>query len=106
MMNIPSFHGREGIGYLSSGGLMKWPLYLALSVFPLSWFTTQECTCSTENDADGDEWTVCDGDCDDADAAVFPGAAEQCNSKDDDCNGKIDEVCWDTALWDDGVWAP
>ena len=30
-------------------------------------------------------------DCDDADAAVFPGAAELCNGVDDDCEGGIDE---------------
>jgi hypothetical protein len=31
-----------------------------------------------------------DGDCDDGDAAVFPGAAETCNGKDDDCSGTAD----------------
>jgi hypothetical protein len=30
-------------------------------------------------------------DCDDSDAAVFPGAEEQCNGVDDDCDGEIDE---------------
>ena len=32
-----------------------------------------------------------DRDCDDADAAVFPGADEVCNDIDDDCDGGIDE---------------
>ena len=31
------------------------------------------------------------GDCDDADAMVYPGAMEQCNEADDDCDGDIDE---------------
>ncbi|MFM9056211.1 MAG: MopE-related protein, partial [Bacteroidota bacterium] len=31
------------------------------------------------------------GDCDDADAAVNPGATEVCNDKDDDCDGSVDE---------------
>lgn len=31
------------------------------------------------------------GDCDDADPAVLPGAAELCNERDDDCDGTIDE---------------
>ena len=32
------------------------------------------------------------GDCDDANAQVFPNAQEQCNGKDDDCDTKIDEA--------------
>ncbi len=31
-----------------------------------------------------------DGDCDDADPAVHPGAAEVCNERDDDCDGTAD----------------
>ena len=46
-------------------------------------------------DADGDGYlsvSVCGGtDCDDSLAAVHPGAAEQCNDRDDDCDGSIDE---------------
>ena len=41
-------------------------------------------------DADGDGWTVEEGDCDDADPAVHPGATETCNGKDDDCDGEAD----------------
>jgi hypothetical protein len=33
------------------------------------------------------------GDCDDTDATVNPGVAEQCNGIDDDCDGQIDEGC-------------
>ncbi len=48
-------------------------------------------------DLDGDGYTTpdsCEGskdDCDDADAAINPGASEACNGVDDDCDGAIDE---------------
>ncbi len=45
-------------------------------------------------DADGDGYNDvnCGGDdCDDADAAVNPGADEYCNGIDDDCDGTVDE---------------
>jgi Putative metal-binding motif len=51
-------------------------------------------------DADGDGWVaaanqcVPGGDCDDANPAVNPGAAEVCdNGIDDNCNGETDEGC-------------
>ncbi len=48
-------------------------------------------------DADGDGYRWCD-ECDDANAAVHPGAAEICgNGIDDNCNGQIDEGCAGTS---------
>ena len=44
-----------------------------------------------EIDADQDGWGLCEGDCDDTDPNVHPGAEEVCNGKDDNCNGFIDE---------------
>jgi hypothetical protein len=41
-------------------------------------------------DEDGDGIAAMD-DCDDDNALVFPGAPEQCNALDDDCNGLVDE---------------
>lgn len=43
---------------------------------------------TTDDDLDG--YSNLDGDCDDEDAAVYPGAIEVCNDKDDDCNGMVD----------------
>ncbi len=42
----------------------------------------------TDDDKDGVKAGV---DCDDHDPAIHPGAAEICNGKDDNCDGKIDE---------------
>ncbi len=45
-------------------------------------------------------------DCDDADAAVFPGTVDACNGADDDCDGSTDEdatfVTWYADVDDDG----
>jgi len=40
-------------------------------------------------DDDGDGFDECGGDCDDGDAAAYPGAAEVCNGLDDDCDGNV-----------------
>lgn len=47
-------------------------------------------------DADGDGVCVADGDCNDSDATVYPGAVEICgDGKDNDCDGVIDDGCAD-----------
>lgn len=42
-----------------------------------------------------------DGDCDENSEKVFPGAAEICNGKDDNCNGQVDENAPAVMLWPD-----
>ncbi len=49
-------------------------------------------------DDDGDGWNEVQGDCDDGDADIHPGATEQPNGVDDDCDGVIDN---DTDNYDD-----
>ena len=46
-------------------------------------------TSGEDNDHDG--YTVAEGDCDDHEAGVHPGATENANGVDDDCDGEIDE---------------
>ncbi len=41
-------------------------------------------------DIDNDGYSPAQGDCDDQDYTVHPGAEETCNNKDDDCDGEVD----------------
>ena len=41
--------------------------------------------------AEREGWSALDGDCDDTDAAINPGAAEEADQVDDDCDGIVDE---------------
>lgn len=52
-------------------------------------------------DEDGDGYTIADGDCDDGDRSVHPGAEERCNGRDDDCSGApdVEEVDEDGDGW-------
>ncbi|HEU5179538.1 MAG TPA: MopE-related protein [Candidatus Polarisedimenticolia bacterium] len=44
-----------------------------------------------DHDADGDGMSICDGDCNDGNPAIHPGALEVCDGLDDDCDSQIDE---------------
>ena len=55
----------------------------------------------TDDDADGDDWSPCMGDCDDANPLVNPGAMEICDGLDTNCDGFLppDEVDLDGDGW-------
>jgi hypothetical protein len=55
--------------------------------------TTTTGGTTDRSDDDGDDWTPAEGDCDDTDAAVYPGAPEACDGKDNDCDGVVDPGC-------------
>ena len=57
--------------------------------------------CGTD-DGDGDGWSADQGDCDDADPAIHPGAGERCDGFDNDCDALVDEAdpeVSDTSRW-------
>jgi hypothetical protein len=43
-------------------------------------------------DQDADGFSVADGDCNDLDATIYPGAPEICDGKDNDCNQIVDDA--------------
>ena len=57
-------------------------------------------TESLSSDDDGDGYSEVDGDCDDDDASLSPGATEYCDGVDNDCDGSTDEAsAADAATW-------
>ena len=42
-------------------------------------------------DQDGDGWSTTDGDCNDDDDDIYPGAVEDCDGVDNNCNAVVDE---------------
>lgn len=54
------------------------------------------CTVPSDVDADMDGYSACTDDCNDGDADVHPGAPEQCDLDDDNCDG----------VWDDDPMCP
>ncbi len=48
---------------------------------------------SPGDDADGDGYSTADGDCNDGNASIHPGADEECDDVDQDCDGAAAENC-------------
>ena len=54
---------------------------------------------ASQADLDADGWTSADGDCDEGNPLVHPGAAEHCDGVDEDCDGSVDEDAVDGVFW-------
>ena len=56
---------------------------------------------SKPDDGDNDGFSELDGDCDDADGAIFPGKEDLCGGGDEDCDDEIDEDALAEAAYPD-----
>jgi hypothetical protein len=56
---------------------------------------------NASQDRDGDGFTPAQGDCNDNNAAIHPGAAELCDGIDNNCNGAVDEGLPQLTFWRD-----
>src|SRR5687767_45756 len=81
-----------------SFGLFRPAPLLALAFLIVPPTLIPECP-DDPSDADGDGFTVEEGDCDDTDAAVYPEAPEVCDGKDNDCEGTVDDDFDVAPLW-------
>ena len=90
-VGAPEAHERATVVW--TGGLMiAWGGFEGVPLGGNSWLQLTSGTggayaLGNLADADQDGMTVCEGDCNDFDARVYPGAVEGCDGLDDDCDG-------------------
>jgi hypothetical protein len=94
--------GQDDIGFFTEpqSDLTSWtapfdpgPLLISVTVSDLRGSTTRSIPVLVGSgiDGDGDGFSVADGDCDDTDDTVYPGAPELIDAIDNDCDGQTDE---------------
>jgi hypothetical protein len=87
--------------YWDNGYVMGSPTYAPGSVGAGTIAYYHEVSLVPPNtDADGDGFTLNDGDCDDNDPTAFPGGVEVCDGADNNCDGQVDEGLTTTAFPD------
>lgn len=80
------------LGSLAAGETLAVPFALALDLDATSARDAAVALAATLSaDLDGDGLSAAEGDCDEGSAGASPGASQQWNGADDDCDGEIDE---------------
>lgn len=75
-----------------SGPVSRFLFVCLFAQVSCAWVSDAELKARTDEDGDGEPAIAYGGqDCNDRDAAAFPGAKERCNEADDDCDGEVDE---------------
>jgi hypothetical protein len=78
--------------HLAPEGLMRARSLVLLLLVAGVAVTTRPAAAADTSDVDGDGWSVVQGDCNDNNSAVNPGAVEICDGLDNDCDLMVDEM--------------
>ncbi len=91
---LESFSHGAGTNLSCYYDAMRWPVSSTLRAQLTAAFGSANSLCA---DNDGDTFSVIDGDLDNSNPNVFPGAVEVLNGIDDDCNYIVDDVLYTEA---------
>ena len=73
-LNAPGYDTSSGFGLVQASNALNY----------------QSVPCT---DSDGDDWCIEEGDCNDENTNIYPGATETCDGVDNNCDGVVDEGC-------------
>ncbi len=84
-----------------------WWMALSCLLFESAYIDVSESCCENDEsllDIDGDGFSEADGDCNDEDATIYPGALEICDGLDNSCDGFVDQSLSGTTEMEKVYW--